>query len=391
MATAKHFVNNEQETKRNSINSVVSEDTNWNLYYRPFLASVRRANVASVMCSYNKINGEFACENSLILQRDLRTAMGFQGVVVSDWFATRSTLNSAKAGLDMEMPIPLFYGKAMERLVQHGDLDESVVNRKVEQVLATMDRFKVKHSVPEFHPKRNATSRAHYNLARLAAASSAVLLKNHDAILPIDASQVGRIVVLGDGGRDKVLYTGGGSGHVSPAYIVSPFDAVRHHAAASNPEIPVEYHSTDSALGLKQRFGRDVLVLVFVGTSSTEAKDRATLGFEPKQLALVEHTTRFLSDRVVVCATAPGAVLLPFYDTVQAVVLQFLAGQATGDGLADVLFGVVDPGGARLPVTMPNKDNEVESPPSNSLESTLWPTTRRNCSLATGTTPATPT
>jgi beta-glucosidase len=354
IATAKHFINNDQETDRTKVNSIVDEETQWNMYYRPFLASVK-AGVDSIMCSYNRINGHQGCASQSTIQRDLEGNMGFQGFVMSDWFAVTGTVDTALAGTDVEMPIPLYYGEALKSAVENGKIPAQVVDDKVRRVLTTIVRRNVS-TTEKFNPAVNVTNDVHSRLARFSAASSVVLLKNDNDVLPLSQTGSLKILVIGDRAQERVLSTGGGSGHVHPPYVISPLLGLQ----SGGPSHTFTYINTVQSMNLSPKiFASADMVFAVVGTSATEGLDRSTLGLDPNDVDMINHAT-LMNPKVVVCITAPGAILMPFFDSVQAVLLQFMPGQEAGNALADVVYGRVDPGGARLPLTMPRKNNEVE-------------------------------
>jgi beta-glucosidase len=357
IATAKHFINNDQETDRTKVNSIVDDETQWNMYYRPFAAAVR-AGVDSIMCSYNRVNGHQGCASQSTIQRDLEGRMGFQGFVMSDWFAVTGTVDTALAGTDVEMPIPLYYGDALKTAVESGRIPVQVVDDKVRRVLSTMVRRNVS-SAERFNPAVNVTNEVHSRLARFSAASSVVMLKNDHDLLPIDPEGSLNILVVGDRASERVLSTGGGSGHVHPPYVISPLVGFQNGGKRHT----FTYINTVQSMNLAPSlFAAADLILAVVGTSATEGLDRSTLGLDPNDVDMINHAAS-LSDKVVVCITAPGAVLIPFLDSVQSVLLQFMPGQEAGNALADVVYGRIDPGGARLPLTIPRVDNEVAMTP----------------------------
>lgn len=173
IATAKHYVNNEQETDRTRVSATVDDETEWNMYYRPFKASVD-AGVESIMCSYNRVNGKQSCASDKIINKDLKGTMNFKGFVMSDWFALTGTVETAVAGTDMEMPIPLYYGDAMKKAVDSGTIAKELVDDKVKRVLTTMVRRNITEA-NKLDPTVNVTSVEHARLARHAASHSVVL------------------------------------------------------------------------------------------------------------------------------------------------------------------------------------------------------------------------
>jgi len=351
MTTAKHFVNNDQETNRGSVNARVPLDVQQQVYYPPFAGAVQ-GGALSVMCAYNKVNGKPACSNSATLLRDLHGDLGFEGFVMSDWFATRDTINSALGGLDMEMPIPLYYGPSLASVVVTGQVPGRVVNGKVERVLSSMARCGLLDGQPALpgKPTTNATSDRHAALARAAVAFSVILLKNSAGVLPFKAPKT--FLVIGDRAHTRPLAVGSGSGHVQPAHVVTAWEGISRGAPAGSK---LMYADSSSYRGKASALGQVDVVVVCVGVASGEAHDRPSLALEEDDMvrwAAERHA------RVVVAVVAPGAVLMPWADDVAAIVLQFMPGQEAGSGLADVLFGKASPMG-RLPVTIPYENAQV--------------------------------
>jgi len=238
LANADDFVLNNQETGRMGVDSVCDERTRRELYYRAYEGAIA-AEVASFMCSYNKVNGVYACENNATLG-DLKspTGLNFSGWVMSDWAATHSTVASALAGLDQEMSWYIYYYTgALEKAVESGAVPLSRFNDMVTRILVQMFKFGVFDipSSPERNPDANVTSPAHSALARTLAAAGTVLLSNPRGLLPVSSSSPPRsILVLGNAGHKnpQCCLNGGGSGDVTPPYIVTPFEGISARAAS---------------------------------------------------------------------------------------------------------------------------------------------------------------
>ena len=354
IATAKHYVNNEQETDRTTVSANLDERTAWELYYQPFMAAVE-SGVLSVMCSYNKIGDVWACENNSTLNTALKERMGFKGWVMSDWGATHSTKDSANHGLDQEMPDDRYFGDALKAAIQSGDVPQQRVDDMVYRMLYAMFKVGLFDRPASGNFTANVTSEAHYALARKAAAGSTVLLKNDRQVLPIDQKKVTTIAVLGDAGDLAPVVGGKGSGQVPVAHIVSALEGIK--ARLANTTIQVVYaatHPLEKAVAVAKTAD---IALIFTGVTSTEGADRGSLSLPADDNTLIQAVAA-INPRTAVIVTSPGAVLLPWADTVPAIVAAFLPGQQFGHAIADVLFGDVNPS-ARLPITFPNRENEV--------------------------------
>jgi len=364
IANAKHFVNNEIEDMRQTVDAVVAERVQFELYYPVFQAAVD-AGVLSVMCAYNRVNGVHACENPDTL-RDLKETMGFNGWVMSDWFATHSTDGSLAAGLDQELPIGLHYSEpVLSARVQAGEINETSVDEAVTRVLTSMltaGMFEPDYYDGSEGPDNVVSTPAHVALAREIGAKCTVLLKN-DGLLPLSVTALpsaARIAVIGD---DQTV-SGTGSGYVTPSHVVTATEGIRAAlAAAGREDVQVVFNDGgDIAAAVELAESADVVVAVPAVTSG-ESSDRETLSFGVQQdellSALAQAPAVAAKGSLVVAAVAPGAVLMPWVGEVRgAVLVSWLPGQEAGNALADVLFGAVNPSG-RLPVTFPNKDNEV--------------------------------
>eukprot|EP00759_Apiculatamorpha_spiralis_P017425 PhF_6_TR2342/c0_g1_i4/m.4193/K05349/bglX; beta-glucosidase len=185
IANAKHYVLNNEETNRGSISEVADERTRFEMYYQPFIGAVE-ANVGSFMCSYNKINSVWSCENNGTLMTDLKERIGFKGFVMSDWGATHST--SIEQGLDMEMPGAGFMGQSLLTAVQQGTIPQSYVDDSVLRILTAMYTMNVFDNNNTNVRSSNVSSPAHNDLARRFSAHSTVLLKNQGGVLPLAAN-----------------------------------------------------------------------------------------------------------------------------------------------------------------------------------------------------------
>ncbi|NVE94362.1 glycoside hydrolase family 3 C-terminal domain-containing protein [Altererythrobacter lutimaris] len=222
--SVKHFAANNQEHNRMSSSSDVDERTLREVYLAAFELIVREAKPWTVMASYNRVNGVFACENHWLLNEVLKGEWGFDGVVVSDWMGAKETVASAQGGLDLEMPgPPRIYGQNLGKALDNGQIDEPTLDDHVLRVLRLIERC------GGLEPTKNklqgeTCTAMHRDLARSAAAESLVLLKNERRLLPIESAA--SIAVIG-GLADRPAIQGGGSSQVTPDRLVSPLEALR--------------------------------------------------------------------------------------------------------------------------------------------------------------------
>jgi len=355
IANAKHWIMNNQESNRQHDNVVVDERTRFEMYYPPFEGAIK-ADLGSVMCSYNKINGNWSCENNGTLATDLKVHLGFKGWVMSDWGATHST--SINQGLDQEMPGGKFMGNSLTAAVKAGSVSMAKIDESIIRILTPMYGIGIFEHASQWVNKSahgaDVTSAAHSLLARQIAAAGTVLIKNN-GILPLSVS--GKTVcILGSQATNPTVH-GGGSGHVSPTYVITPLDGI--NARLSKNATTGDEH--DIAKAAERAKAADIAI-VFVATSSSEGRDRQNLSFPYLHEALVAAVIK-VQPQTIVVGIHPGAVLLPWAKDAAAVLGMFMPGLEVGHSIADILFGDVNPS-ARLPVTIPNKENEVQFTPA---------------------------
>lgn len=242
IATVKHFAVNNFENGRMQVSITVDERTLFEMYLPAFTAAVQ-AGAGCIMGAYNKINGVFCCENPYLLQKILRQTMGFEGVVMSDWFATHSSVSALKAGLDLEMPglgirIPgmeTYFGDQLQIYHASGDINDADIDRAVCRILAVMEAFG--HLGKPTSRQRYSVSKGK-RIAQDIAEAGAVLLKNDRAILPLNRDQFQDIAWIGPPFARPVI-GGGGSARVIPHHVTSIKDVLKQTYNISNPKVAV--------------------------------------------------------------------------------------------------------------------------------------------------------
>lgn len=227
-ACTKHYAANNQEWKRESISAEVDERTIREIYFPAFRAAVEEAGTWGVMSAYNKVNGTWCSENPFLLTDVLKHEWGFKGMVVSDWGAVHSTVPTANAGLDIEMPDGRYLGGTrLLDAVRSGEVRQADIDDKVRRILRTISfTGLLDPQVPTDTTVVN--SPAHRQFARDVAAAGTVLLKNTGGLLPLDPSRLKSIAVIGP--NAAWARTGGGSSHVSPFSSVTPLEGVKARA-----------------------------------------------------------------------------------------------------------------------------------------------------------------
>ena len=225
-ACVKHFACNNQEFERFRGDSIVDERTLREIYLAQFETIVREARPWSVMCSYNRLNGTYASENPHLLREILKEEWGFDGAVISDWGANHTTIESVRAGLDLEMPGPArYYGSLLYDAVRNWQIDEDAVDEAARRILRLLARCG-RLDNPDTRPAGAANTRPHQLLARELAGESTTLLRNERGLLPLDPAALRSLAVIGPNAGEPTV-SGGGSSRPQPPYQVSPLAALR--------------------------------------------------------------------------------------------------------------------------------------------------------------------
>lgn len=342
----KHFVANESETDRMITSSDVDERTLRELYLRPFEIAIARAQPWMVMCAYNRLNGVYCAENEWLLRDVLAGEWGYQGIVVSDWFAVNDRPAGVEAGLHLQMPTAPT-AAAVAAAVRDGRLDEA----RLDEIVRGLLRY-IFTADANRRPGAPVDFEAHHRLARRVAAESAVLMKNDGALLPLDAGFTGSIALLGAFTRYP-RSQGAGSSQVTP---VRPVEAVYDELAPLLAAARLSYAEGYDAAGATnpallaeaQAAARSAdVAVVMVGLPDAfeeEGRDRAHMDLPAGHNTLVEAVLD-VQPRTVVVLVNGSAVALPWAARAPAILEAWLGGQASGGGLADVLTGRVNPAG----------------------------------------------
>ena len=361
-ACLKHFAANNQERGRMFIDAVVDERTLREIYLRGFEVAIKRSQPWAVMCAYNRLNGVYCSEHDWLLNRVLRDEWGFEGLVVSDWGAVNDRARGLSAGLDLEMPTS---GGMNDRrvvdAVRAGDLTEAHLDRSlVRNVGLTL----LGADLVEREAVVDAS--AQHALARRAAAASAVLLKNEDALLPLNPES--SLAVIG-AFAEQPRYQGAGSSQVNPTRLDCALDAIREIApAASSIVYAAGYdpkHSEPDDGLIKQAVAAAEAaqaVVVFAGLPGiyeSEGFDRAHMRLPDQHNQLIEAVCRVNANTAVVLANG-APVEMPWVAAPRAILAAHLAGQAGGGAIARLLFGRENPCG-KLAETYPARQADVAS------------------------------
>jgi beta-glucosidase len=373
VSTIKHYAINDQETDRNAGNSVLDHSAARVSDLLAFQLAIERADPGSIMCSYNRVDSVYACENSWLLTDVLRSDWGFRGYVMSDWGATHSTVAAAKAGLDQDSGFPFdkepYFGRPLRDALDHGTVPAARLDLMAHRILRALFAQGVFERPVSEQPIDYA---AHAAVTRAGAEAGAVLLKNEHGLLPLAASAK-RIAVIG-GHADKGVLAGGGSSLVYPVggnavpglqptiwpgpimyYPSSPLDEIKRQA----PGATVRYaDGSDPAAAAALARDSDV-VIVFATQWAGESFDVA-MALDGNQDALIGAVGTANPNTVVVLETG-GPVAMPWIDQAGAVLEAWYPGTAGGKAIANLLFGKANPSG-RLPVTFARNVDQLPDP-----------------------------
>ncbi|KAG5764956.1 hypothetical protein H9Q72_006955 [Fusarium xylarioides] len=433
--SSKHFVANEQETQRSdtvqddgsivdAISSNIDDRTLHELYLWPF-ADALKVGTTSIMCSYNRLNGTYACEHPRLLNDILRKELGFRGYVVSDWFATHSTSVAANAGLDVEQPGDLppgvtvkhggggYYGENLAAAVQAGNVTEERLDQMVANLLTpffllgqdTDDYPTVDPSMAFLLTLSNSgwTSKFlqglgpsvagrdvrgdHHKLIRKHGASATILLKNKNNLLPFDLKKTKNIGVFGNAAIDPtegLFYTetsdplrgpeygplsvGGGAGSGRNSYLVSPLQAIRSHVSKTNAIVQhLASHDLIANNDFRSIYPVPDVCIVVLKSWAAETHDRPSFELDWNSTAVVKNVANFCgANKTVIITNSAGVNTLPWAnnDNVTAILATHFPGQEIGNSLVDVLWGQTEPSG-RLPYTIPKTEKDYGFPVVN--------------------------
>lgn len=344
MATIKHFAVNNQEYERHGVSSNADERTINEIYFPAFRSAVEKGHVGAVMTSYNPVNGVHAAENEWLIKENLR-AWGHEGIVMSDWTSTYSTLGCVESGLDLEMPRGRVLNyQLIKPLIDNGVIEESAIDEKCLHIIQTfiafgfLDNPMIDKTIPEDY----ALSR---EMAYAAALEGPVLLKN-EGILPVRPSSRNRIIVLGPN-ADKVAY-GGGSGEMHPIEGRS----VSLFAGMSNLGKGYKVSLMDWKKPDKDALSKATAVIFaggFDNRTEYENGDR-TYNLPDGQDEAIRELSHINPNIIAVINSGGEFDVNPWIDSVKGVILAWYGGQAGGQALASLISGKVSPSG-RLPFT----------------------------------------
>jgi beta-glucosidase len=369
----KHYAVNDQETGRDIVNVKISKRAMRESDLFAFQIGIRDAKPGAVMCSYNRVNDQYACENDYLLREVLKGEWGFPGFVISDWGGTHSTVQASHAGLDHEEPMDDFFGPALKAAVEQKQVSVAEIDDHARRIL----RSYFDDGVMDYPVNRSVIDvEGHLEVTQQIEEGSIVLLKNEHSILPLDAAHTRSLAIVG-AHADVGMLSGGGSAQVDPPggnainraegaisfqthshvyFPTSPLKQLR----SMLPNSKVEFASGDDLSAAAALARKSDIAIVFVQQWEMEGMDLPSLALPDNQDALVEAVAAANPRTIVVLETGTAA-LMPWAGKVQGIVEAWYSGARGATALARVLTGTVNPSG-KLAVTFPLRDADLPHP-----------------------------
>jgi len=360
-STVKHFIANNQETHRMTVNERIDDRALREIYLKAFEIAIKGGEPMAVMCSYNSVNGKFISQNSHFLKKILRDEWHYDGIVVSDWGAVYDRVKGVTAGLDLEMPgnDGVNNTKIFDR-IKEGRLRVTALNEMVERLIDFS--FKAKENRMQNSELLVIDIKKHHEIAKKAAVESMVLLKNEDKILPINPEKIKKLAVIGCMAFDP-RYQGSGSSKINPYRIDEAYDRIKElaepnikilpHQGYVHDEVVKQVHLEDEAVELAKNSDMALLFMGLPDNYESEGYDRTSLELPVKQISLIHKICNVQPNTVVVLSNG-GVVDMSWEHRPKAIVEMFLGGQAGGGAIADLLFGKSNFSG-KLAETIPMK------------------------------------
>lgn len=360
----KHYALNDQESGRNEVNVIIGKRAMRESDLLAFQIGIAIADPGAVMCSYNAVNGDYACENRYLLTDVLKKDWNFKGFVVSDWGGAHSTEKASAAGLDHEEPMDDFFGDKFKQAVEAGKISTAELDNHVHRIL----RSEFASGIIDDPVKKSVVDvEEGFEVSRHIAEQSIVLLKNDQGILPLDSAKLHSIAVIGPNANTGMI-SGGGSAQVDPPghgatkwkehvwFPTSPLKAIAKKA----PGATVEFDSGADPAAAAALAKRSDVAIVFVYQWTSEDMDLPNLSLSENQDAIVRQVGA-ANPRTIVVLETGTAVTMPWLNDVRGVLEAWYAGSKGADAVANILFGDVNPS-AKLPMTFPRSEADLPHP-----------------------------
>ncbi len=396
-ACVKHFALNNQETRRSSVNIILSDRALHEIYLPAFKAAVQEGGAWTIMGSYNKYKGQYCCHNDYLLNQILKKSWGFDGVVVSDWSGVHDTMEAANNGLDIEMGThtdglfesvknaydQYYLGDRFYQALQRGEISEKVLNDKARRILRLIFRT----SMNQNKPWGSFGTPEHIIAAREIAEQGIVLLKNEKNILPLRITGK-KIAVIGENAT-RTMIEGGGSSGLKSKYELSPLKGIQNKygkdntiihtmgyasgPAAKRSVLPSPYNA-DSLLNEALNVAKQADVVLFFGglnksfLQDREAGDRQEYELPFGQEKIIAELQK-VNKNIIVILVSGNAVAMPWAEKIPAIVQAWYEGIEGGNAIANVLSGDVNPSG-KLPISFPVKLTDIGA---HAFDKTVFP------------------
>ncbi|WP_458232552.1 beta-glucosidase [Roseateles sp. P5_E8] len=379
ISTVKHYLINAQETGRNIVSAQISEPAMRMSDALAFELAIEKSSPGSVMCSYNRINDVYACQNSFWQNKVLKGDWAYKGYVMSDWGAVHSTVQDANGGLDQQSGFPFdkvpYFAKPLRDAVDDGSVPLARIDDMARRILwAMFDKGVVDHPLKTGPIADAIDYAAHAQISQAAAEQSLVLLKNEAGVLPLAPSAAPKRVAIIGSYADKAVIAGGGSAVVTPiggnavpglgpggwlTQVWQPSSPMK----ALQKQLPATQFAFDAGTNVdaaaKAAAAADVAI-VFVHQWTAESLDAPSLSLDGNQDAIVSAVAKANPNTVVVVESG-GAVLMPWQKDVKGILAAFYPGAAGGEAIARILTGEVNPSG-HLPLTFPASTAQLVRP-----------------------------
>ncbi len=357
----KHYAVNDQESGRNEVNSIIGKRVLHETDLLAFEIGIGIGHPAAVMCSYNAINGDFACENKYLLTDVLKQEWKYPGFVVSDWGGTHSTVKASAAGLDNEEPMADFFGPKLKAAVDAGQVPMAQIDDHARRIL----RSEFASGIVDYPTKKSVVDvEGGLDVARTIEEGSIVLLRNEKSLLPLDRAKVKSIAIIGKN-ADMGMISGGGSAQVDPPgrsspewlehvwFPTSPLKAVKAKATAADVKFDSGADPAKAAALAKS----SEVAIIFAHQWMSEGMDLPNLSLPDDQDALIAAVAA-ANPRTIIVLETGTAVTMPWIDKVSGVLEAWYGGSKGADAVANVLFGDINPS-AKLPMTFPLSVNDL--------------------------------
>ena len=380
-ACVKHYLANNQETDRFTINVDMPERALHEIYLPGFKAAVQQGHVLTLMGAYNRFRGQYCTENAYLINNMLKSQFGFQGLVMSDWGAVHNTMEALMNGTDLEMGTDLsmlphpdyhkfFMGDTVISLVKRGIVPESVVDEKVRRILYVM--FKV-HKFDSLRPEGERNTPEHQAVALKVAEEGIVLLKNEDHLLPFDQKKVKTIAVIG-ASADRKNAGAGGSSQVPALFEITPLQGIRDLVGprvrvvyAPGYRIARDFHADPAMIQQAVEAARKADMVIYVGgwihgysnawddnAYDAEGVDKPNMDLPFDQDTLIQAVLQANPHTAIVLMGGGPVDMTRWIDQAKAILQAWYPGMEGGKAIAEILFGRVNPSG-KLPMTFPKK------------------------------------